>query len=108
MKFGMGQPLKRLEDSRLLTGNGIYTDDISFSNQSYMYILRSPHASAKILNIDTTDAIKVKGLFKIISWKDIADLSINDMRTTFLVKNRDGKNLEATFIGEKTVLTSKN
>ena len=96
MKFGMGQPLKRLEDSRLLTGNGIYTDDISFSNQSYMYILRSPHASAKILNIDTTDAIKVKGLFKIISWKDIADLSINDMRTTFLVKNRDGKEMKDT------------
>ena len=53
MKFGIGQPLKRVEDARLLTGNGLYTDDISFDNQTYMYILRSPHASDKILEIDT-------------------------------------------------------
>ena len=37
MKFGIGQPLKRIEDNRLLTGNAVYTDDISFINQSYLY-----------------------------------------------------------------------
>ena len=52
MKFGIGQSLKRVEDNRFLTGNAIYTDDISFNNQAYMYVLRSPHAHAKILNID--------------------------------------------------------
>ena len=60
MKFGIGQPLKRLEDNRLLTGNAIYTDDISLNNQAYMYVLRSPHANAKILNIDVTEALKEK------------------------------------------------
>ncbi len=93
MKFGIGQPLKRIEDARLLTGNGLYTDDISFDNQAYMYILRSPHASAKILDIDTSETEGIKGLIKIINWKDIADLSIDDMRTTFLVKNKDGKEM---------------
>ena len=58
MKFGIGQPLKRIEDNRLLTGNAVYTDDISFINQSYLYILRSPHASAKIININISDALK--------------------------------------------------
>ena len=51
MKFGIGQPLRRIEDNRLLSGNGLYTDDISFKNQAYMHIVRSPHANAKILDI---------------------------------------------------------
>ena len=58
MKFGIGQPIKRVEDDRLLTGNGLYTDDISLENQAYMYILRSPHANAKILNLDLTNIKK--------------------------------------------------
>ena len=37
MKFGIGQPLKRVEDNRLLTGNAVYTADSSFINQSYLY-----------------------------------------------------------------------
>ena len=65
MKFGIGQSVTRVEDSRLLTGNGLYTDDIYFKNQAYMYILRSPHANAKILNIDLTDSLNLPGLIKI-------------------------------------------
>ena len=72
-----------------------YTDDISFENQAYMYILRSPHANAKILNIDLTDSLNT-GLIKIINWEDLKKLSVNDMRTTFLVKNRDGKDMVNT------------
>ncbi len=93
MKFGIGQPLRRIEDNRLLSGNGLYTDDISFKNQAYMHIVRSPHANAKILDIDITEAQKTKGLIKIINFKDISKLSVKDMRTTFLVKNKDGKDM---------------
>ncbi|MBV68191.1 MAG: carbon monoxide dehydrogenase [Pelagibacterales bacterium] len=93
MKFGIGQPLTRVEDSRLLTGNGLYNDDISFENQAYMYVLRSPHANAKILDINLSETLGTSGLLKIINWKDIKELSINNMRTTFLVKNRDGNEM---------------
>ena len=93
MKFGIGQPLTRVEDSRLLTGNGLYNDDISFENQAYMYVLRSPHANAKILDINLSETLGTSGLLKIINWKDIKRLSINNMRTTFLVKNRDGNEM---------------
>ena len=48
MKFGIGQPLRRLEDNKFLTGNGLYNDDINLNDQVYMYILRSPYAFAKI------------------------------------------------------------
>ena len=60
MKFGIGQPLKRKEDSKFLTGNGSYTDDINFKDQVYMHILRSPFAFAKLKRIDFSAATKKK------------------------------------------------
>ncbi len=105
MKFGIGQPLKRVEDNRMLTGNAIYTDDISLNNQAYMYVLRSPHANAKILNIDITEALKEKDLIKIISSDDIQSLSLKEMRTTFLVKNKNGEPMTDT---PRHILAKKN
>ena len=96
MKFGIGQPLTRVEDTRLLTGNGLYTDDISFEDQSYMYILRSPYANAKIIDINLADCENLPGLIRIINWEDIEKLSINPMKTTFLVKNKDGNEMTDT------------
>ena len=42
-QFGMGQPVRRGEDQRFLTGQGRYTDDISVPGQAHAVILRSPH-----------------------------------------------------------------
>ena len=53
---GIGASVKRKEDFRFLTGRGNYTDDINQPNQTYAYILRSPHAHAKIKGIDTAAA----------------------------------------------------
>ena len=53
-KFGVGQPVKRVEDQRLITGHGRYTDDINMDGQAYGFVLRSPHAHAKIISIDTS------------------------------------------------------
>jgi carbon-monoxide dehydrogenase large subunit len=59
----MGQPsrivgasVKRKEDPRLITGEGKFTDDVQLPGMTYMSVLRSPHASARILNIDTSRA----------------------------------------------------
>ena len=40
MKFGIGQPIKRLEDYKFLTGNATYNDDINFEDQVYMHLVR--------------------------------------------------------------------
>jgi carbon-monoxide dehydrogenase large subunit len=45
-KFGIGQPVRRKEDVRLLTGRGTYTDDVNRPGQAQAYVLRSPHAAA--------------------------------------------------------------
>ena len=59
MKFGIGQSIKRLEDDKFLTGNGCYNDDINFKDQVYMYIVRSPYAFAKIININYKKAKRI-------------------------------------------------
>src|SRR5215469_15923138 len=56
MKFGVGQPVRRLEDLRLLTGRGRYQDDQTLHRQTWCVFVRSPHAHARIRSIDTEAA----------------------------------------------------
>ena len=51
-QFGIGQPVRRKEDVRLLTGKGLYTDDVNFDDQTWGVFVRSPQAHAKIVSID--------------------------------------------------------
>ena len=97
MKFGIGQPLKRLEDSKFLTGNGLYNDDINFKDQVYMHILRSPYSFAKITSINFEKAINHKGVISIINNDQIKTMKINPMYPGFKVKNKDGTNMTDTF-----------
>ena len=58
-KFGIGQSTTRVEDPRLLTGGGRYTDDTKLEEKAARaYVLRSPHAHAAIRSIDTAAAKK--------------------------------------------------
>ena len=47
MKFGFGQPVRRVEDQRLTTGTGRYTDDIAAEGALHAFVLRSPYAHAR-------------------------------------------------------------
>jgi carbon-monoxide dehydrogenase large subunit len=73
MKFGAGQSVKRVEDVRLLTGEGRYTDDLQRPGMLYGVTLRSPHAHAEIRKIDTTAALALPGVVAVYTHKDIAD-----------------------------------
>ena len=55
-KFGLAQPVRRVEDPRLLKGGGRYTDDINLPGMLHGVVLRSPHAAARIRSIDTAAA----------------------------------------------------
>ena len=55
-KFGLAQPVRRVEDPRLLKGLGCYTDDIVLPAMLFGIVLRSPHAAANIGAIDTAAA----------------------------------------------------
>ena len=71
-EFGIGRPVRRVEDAAFLTGNGNYVDDISLPAQSYAYILRSPHPHADIKSIDTEKAAASLGVFAILTGEDVA------------------------------------
>ncbi|WP_156255161.1 xanthine dehydrogenase family protein molybdopterin-binding subunit [Sandarakinorhabdus oryzae] len=71
MKFGTGQSVTRVEDARLLTGHGRYTDDLSRPGMLYGVTLRSPHAHAEIKDIDVSAALAVPGVVAVYTHKDI-------------------------------------
>lgn len=71
-KFGMGQPVRRKEDTRLLTGRGHYTDDLNREGQAHLVVLRSPHAHARILSLDVTEARAAPGVLAVLTADDAA------------------------------------
>ncbi|MGG5889622.1 xanthine dehydrogenase family protein molybdopterin-binding subunit [Falsiroseomonas sp. HC035] len=71
-QFGIGQPVRRKEDVRLLTGGGTYTDDIDLPGQTHLAILRSPHAHARILSIDVEAARAAPGVLLVLTGHDAA------------------------------------
>jgi carbon-monoxide dehydrogenase large subunit len=71
-QFGVGQPVRRVEDRRFITGHGIYVDDIVRPRQAHAVMLRSPHAHARIRAIDTVAAAAVPGVLAVLTGADLA------------------------------------
>jgi carbon-monoxide dehydrogenase large subunit len=69
---GIGKPVPRKEDLRLLTGKGRFSDDVDMPDQAYASVLRSPHAHARITRIDTTAAVKIPGVLAVLTGRDAA------------------------------------
>jgi carbon-monoxide dehydrogenase large subunit len=87
---GIGAAVRRKEDRRFLTGRGSYTDDINRPGQLHAVILRSPHAHARILGIDTTAAANMPGVIAIFTGADMAKDNLGSIPCGWLVKNKDG------------------
>lgn len=68
----MGSRMKRVEDRRMLLGQAKYLPDLEVSGMAHAAFLRSPHAHAKILSIDTTEARNLEGVVAIYTGADIA------------------------------------
>lgn len=65
-----GESVKRVEDARLLVGEGRYTDDLSHTAWEVAFV-RSPHAHARVTDVDVSDAIDVQGLIAIYTHEDL-------------------------------------
>ncbi len=68
---GIGRPVPRKEDIRLLTGRGRFSDDVSAPGQTYASILRSPQGHARIVGIDTTSARAMPGVLAVLTGEDV-------------------------------------
>jgi carbon-monoxide dehydrogenase large subunit len=95
MRFGAGQPVKRLEDQRLLTGKGQFIDDKPEEGALWLHVLRSPHAHAKILSVDTKAAATMPGVEAIYNGADLVADNIGTLPTLLVFKRPNGSEMTA-------------
>ena len=93
MKFGFGQPVRRVEDQRLTTGTGRYTDDIPADGALHAFVLRSPYAHARFAVSDVETARKMKGVKLILTGADVSQYG--DLPCKGHVKTTSGKMSES-------------
>ena len=89
-KFGLAQPVRRVEDPRLLKGAGRYTDDIVLPGMLFGIVLRSPHAAAAITRLETAAAAAMPGVAGVYTAADLAADGVGPLPCAALVQNRDG------------------
>jgi carbon-monoxide dehydrogenase large subunit len=94
MNAMIGQPVRRREDIRFITGRGRYTDDIAAVGQAYAVFARSPHARAKIRSIDKTPAKAVAGVVEVFTGADLTAGGIGMLPCGWLVKSADGSDMK--------------
>ena len=88
-QFGIGQPIRRVEDRRFLTGHGHYLDDITRPRQAQAVMLRSPHAHARIRSIDTAAAAAAPGVIAVLTGAELAQDGVGDVPCVSGLNNRD-------------------
>ena len=89
-KFGIGQPATRFEDNRLLSGKGQYVEDIELKGQTFASFVRSPHAHAQIVLIDTSEAQSMPGVLGIYTVDDLKADGIGNIPCLAPANNKDG------------------
>jgi carbon-monoxide dehydrogenase large subunit len=70
----IGAPLPRREDARLLTGQGTFVDDLQIPGVVHAAMVRSPHAHARIVEVDATKARALEGVLAVITAEDVEDI----------------------------------
>jgi carbon-monoxide dehydrogenase large subunit len=92
-KFGLAQSVRRVEDPRLLKGNGRYTDDIVLPGMLHGVVLRSPHAAAAIGGIDAAAARALPGVHAIYTSAELDADRIGALPCAVSLNNRDGSGM---------------
>jgi carbon-monoxide dehydrogenase large subunit len=89
-KFGIGQPVSRFEDPRLLRGEGRFVDDIELPGQAHAVFVRSPHAHARIAAIDIAAAAAAPGVLAVLTGEDVARDGLGTIPMSLKRKRPDG------------------
>src|SRR5437763_5055678 len=99
-EFGIGQPVRRFEDKRLLNGNGRFQNDNNLLGQAYAYVLRSPHAHARLRRPHLAAALAAPGVLLIMTGDDLVEAKLGVMGVPFQRKRPDGSPMFArAFLG---------
>ncbi|NKC14146.1 MAG: molybdopterin-dependent oxidoreductase [Gammaproteobacteria bacterium] len=86
----IGQSVERLEDAALLRGLGRFIDDLREDGQLYAICVRSSQAHARIVHIDTADAVKAPGVVEVLTSSDLQADGLGFIQDTCALKSVDG------------------
>ena len=92
---GIGARVARKEDRRFITGAGNYTDDIPVKNAAHAVFVRSPHAHARVLRIDTARAMQAPGVTGVLTGDELAQDKVGGLICGWMVKSTDGSPMKA-------------
>jgi carbon-monoxide dehydrogenase large subunit len=104
--FGASRTQKRIEDDRLLTGRGLFSDDRAFPDAAALVLVRAPYAHARVTSIDLTDARGAPGVLAAWSIEDLKRDGVGHIPFPPLFKQADGSPMEAplrTLLADGTV-----
>ncbi len=93
-KFGIGQPVRRSEDPKLVRGEGCYTDDFNRPGQAYAVIVRSREAHGVIRAINTDAAKAMPGVLGVYTAADLS--AYGPLKCNMPLKSRDGSPIRYT------------
>ena len=89
----IGKPVPRIEDARLMTGAGQFSDDFEYPGQAYAVMVRSPHPHARIVRIDKDKALALPGVLGVYTGADCVADGLKPIQHDPLPKTRDDMKL---------------
>jgi carbon-monoxide dehydrogenase large subunit len=92
-QYAIGQAVPRTEDPRLLRGDGRYFDDLTRRGQVHVAFLRSPHAHADLIAVDTETARAAPGVLAVLTGEDYQAAGLGDLPSAAPFKKRDGSGM---------------
>ena len=96
-KFGIGQPVRRVEDQRFVTGRGRYVDDIALPRQAHGVVVLSPHPHARIRRVDVSRAQRADGVLAVLTGADVVADGLGGLPPLFMPEDRGGPKGHRTF-----------
>src|SRR5438552_461598 len=96
-RYGIGQPVRRVEDKRFLTGRSRYVDDMQLPHMLHGAVVMSPHAHARIKNIDVSAALATPGVHLVLTGADAKQDNLGGIPPLFMPEDMGGPKGYRTF-----------
>jgi carbon-monoxide dehydrogenase large subunit len=96
-RYGIGQPVRRVEDQRFLTGRARYVDDIQLPHMLHGAVVMSPHAHARIKGINAKEALAMPGVHLVLTGEDAKKEGLGGIPPLFMPEDMGGPKGYRTF-----------
>jgi len=96
-RFGIGQPVRRVEDQRFLTGRARFVDDIQLPHMLHGAVVMSPHAHAHIKSISVEKALAMPGVHLVLTGADAKADQLGGIPPLFMPEDMGGPKGYRTF-----------